>query len=266
MRITDKLNQLQLNNRKALSLFVTAGYPTIESTVPLVVALANAGADVIEIGIPFSDPIADGPTIQLSSEVALRNGVTLQKTLELSEQIRKQSDIPLVLMGYANPIYAYGLDKFLSRCKEAGIDGTIIADLPLEESEEYRTIAQQNNIATIFLAAPTTSSDRLTQLDNASTGFLYCVSITGVTGERKALASQTESFLKRARMSVKKNPLLVGFGISTPDDARRIASLSDGVIIGSALINTIQHASQNHIIDGAVEFVKSIRIALDQKN
>lgn len=259
------MNLNKLGNRKALSLFVTAGYPTIESTVPLVVALANAGADVIELGVPFSDPIADGPTIQVSSEIALRNGVTLQKTLELAKKIRKQSDVPLVLMGYANPVYAYGLEKFLATCSNIGIDGTIIADLPLEESEEYRTFASKHNIATIFLAAPTTSNERLTELDNASTGFLYCVSVTGVTGERQELAKQSEEFLQRARAVVKKNPLLVGFGIATPDDARNVAKLSDGIIIGSALIKLIQNSSQDHFIEKAEEFVKLIRKALDEK-
>ena len=265
MKIAHKLNQLKQNNRKALSLFVTAGFPTVENTVPLVIALANTGADIIELGIPFSDPIADGPTIQLSSEVALRNGVSLQTTLEMAKEIRGKSDVPLVLMGYANPIYAYGLNKFLSICQEIGVDGIIIADLPLEESEEYRRIAKQHSIATIFLASPTTSPERLVQLDQASTGFLYCVSITGVTGERQALASQAESFLKQARSCVKNNPILVGFGIATPEDAKRVASLSDGVIIGSALIKLIQNSSQNHMIEDATEFVKSIRKALDEK-
>ncbi len=263
MGLKNKIDPFLHNNRKALSLFVTAGYPTVETTVPLVVALAKAGADIIELGIPFSDPIADGPTIQLSSEVALRNGVTLQKTLDMAKEIHKQTNVPLVLMGYSNPIYAFGLQKFFSKCKDIGIDGTIIADLPLEESDEYRTLARQNDIATIFLAAPTTSPERLVQLDQASTGFLYCVSITGVTGERKALAGQADNFLKKARTCVKKNPLLVGFGISTPDDAKRIASLSDGIIIGSALIKTIQAAQNNHMIEEAVKYVKSMRNALD---
>ncbi|MBI1802854.1 MAG: tryptophan synthase subunit alpha [Ignavibacteria bacterium] len=262
-RLSKRLESLRRDNRKALSLFVTAGFPSADSTVPLVIQLADAGADLIELGIPFSDPIADGPTIQNSSEVALRNGMSLPKTLEIAREIRKQSDVPLVLMGYANPIYAYGLMKFLGSCKETGIDGTIIPDMPLEESEEYRTMAQQCDIATIFLAAPTTPPERLVQLDQASSGFLYCVSITGVTGERQALAAQAESFLRRARASVKKNPLLVGFGISTPEDARRVAALSDGIIVGSALVKILQNANAHHAIDHAVEYARSLREALD---
>lgn len=251
--------------RKTLSLFVTAGYPTIESTVPLIVALAKEGADVIELGVPFSDPIADGRTIQLSSEIALRNGMTLRKTFEIAQEIRKRSHVPLVLMGYANPIYACGLETFLRTCSTIGIDGSIIADLPLEESDEYRRLASNHNIATIFLAAPTSSNERLAQLDIASTGFLYCVSITGVTGERPGLAKQSEEFLQRARTVVKNNPLLVGFGIATPNDARNVARVSDGVIIGSALINVIQNSSQNTFIEKAAEFVRSIRKALDEQ-
>jgi tryptophan synthase alpha chain len=257
------MDRLRREKRKALSLFVTAGYPTIGTTVPLVLALAGAGADLIEIGIPFSDPIADGPTIQQSSEVALRNGITVQKALDMVQEIRTQSDVPVVLMGYANPIYAYGAAKFFSTGKKIGVDGTIIPDMPLEESDEYRTLARQHDIASVFLAAPTTTPDRLVQLDKASTGFLYCVSVTGVTGERQAVAPQTELFLKQARSCVKNNPLLVGFGISTPDDARRIASLSDGIIIGSALINVMQSAGTNDLIGRAGEFVRSMRMALD---
>jgi len=262
-QLTISLDQLRRDGRKALSLFVTAGYPSISLTVPLVLELAKAGADMVELGIPFSDPVADGPTIQISSEIALRNGVTLYKTLEMAQEIRKKSNIPLVLMGYANPILAFGLENYLTTCTEVGIDGTIIADLPLEESDEYRRLAKEKNVATIFLAAPTTPEHRLVQLDNCSTGFLYCVSITGVTGERKGLANQVEAFLQQARAFVKNNPLLVGFGISTPEDARLVARYSDGVVIGSALIKVLHLSSENHLIENAAEFVRTIRKALD---
>jgi tryptophan synthase alpha chain len=260
MNLSDKLKD---KNTKALSLFITAGYPTIEVTVPLVTAMAKAGADIIELGIPFSDPIADGPTIQLSSETALRNGINLQKTLDLAREIRQTCGVPLVLMGYANPVYAYGFEKFFRACSEIGIDGTIIPDLPLEESDDYRTLAARHGVDTIFLAAPTTPLERIALLDEASTGFLYCVSVTGVTGERQELAGPTEQFLTQARAAVKKNPLLAGFGITTPDDARRIATLCDGVIIGSALIKTLQAAQNNHVVEHAVKFVKSMRGAVD---
>ncbi len=255
------------NNRpssKIFSLFVTAGFPTTDATVPLVLALHKAGADIIELGIPFSDPIADGPTIQASSEIALRNGVTLKKTLGIATEIRKHSTVPLVLMGYVNPVLSYGLKSFLADCKRTGVNGTILADLPLEESEEYRELSKKNNIDTIFLAAPTTSHERLVALDQASSGFLYCISITGTTGEHRSVSNQAEQFIRTARSAVTKNPLLVGFGISTPNDARTISRISDGVIIGSALIKIIQQTSQKHFIDKSVEFVKSMRIALDE--
>ncbi len=261
--MSNYLNQLQNNNHKTLSLFITAGFPKLETTVPLVAELANAGADVIELGIPFSDPVADGPTIQMSSEVALRNGVTLQKTFEMVFEISKQSNIPLVLMGYSNPIFAFGLEKFLSTCKQLGVNGTIIADLPLEESAEYRTLAKQYDISTIFLATPTTPDERLKLLDEASNGFLYCVSITGVTGERKQISQQAKDFLTRARKVVTKNPLFVGFGISTPEDAKDLAQYADGIIIGSALIKILQSAKDGNAIADAKKFVHSIRQSLD---
>ena len=262
-RLSTRLEALRKEHRKALSLFVTAGFPSIGTTVPLVTELAKAGADLIELGIPFSDPIADGPTIQASSQIALQNGITLEKTFAVAKEIRKQCDLPLILMGYMNPIHAYGIQRFVDTCVSTGIDGTIIPDLPLEESEEYRHLAQAKNVATIFLAAPTTSRERLIQLDQISTGFLYCVSITGVTGERQSLASQAETFLKEARSVVKNNPLLVGFGIATPDDAKRVAALSDGIIVGSALVKILLQAKDNHAIDRAVAFVRSLRRALD---
>ena len=262
MRLQHRLEEIRRRGRKALSLFVTAGYPSIRETVPLVLGLAESGADVIELGIPFSDPVADGPTIQHSSEVALRNGVTLGKTLEFCRRIRARSDVPLVLMGYSNPIFAYGLTPFLAHCSEIGVDGTIIADLPPEESEVYVRTAEKMSLAAVFLAAPTTTPGRLARLDEISTGFLYCVSITGVTGERGGIAGHALEFLRRARATVKKNPLLVGFGISTPEDASRIARMSDGVVIGSALIKALQNGSGKPL-DRARKFTRSLRRALD---
>lgn len=262
MRIADTFQGLRAKRRKALSLFVTAGYPALADTVPLVLGLEKAGADLIELGIPFSDPIADGPTIQHSSEVALKNGVTLHRTLGLARQIRAESAIPLVLMGYANPIWSYGLDRFLSEAAAIGIDGVIIADLPMEESGPYVSSARKLGLATIFLAAPTTPAARLAELDRVSTGFLYCISITGVTGERTSPSLRPEEFLAEARASVKHNPLLVGFGISTPDDARRIALLSDGIIVGSALIKALGNSSGGNA-GAAYALVGSMRKALD---
>ena len=262
-RIDERFRILHQQNKKALSLFVTTGYPTSDTTIPLIVELAKSGGDFIEIGIPFSDPVADGPTIQHSSEIALQNGTTLQSTLAMAKGIRGQSDVPLILMGYANPVLAYGMEKFLDSCRSVGVDGSIIADLPLEESQEYRSLASERGISTIFLAAPTTSNERLKKLDIASGGFLYCISVTGVTGERTGLPANAVEFLRQTKEHVIRNPIMAGFGISTPDDAVILAKECDGIIIGSALIKIIGNSTDKNTIETASDFVRKVRIALD---
>jgi tryptophan synthase alpha chain len=260
-RLSAAFGRLRAGNKKALSLFLTAGYPSIELTVPLVLAMERAGADIVELGVPFSDPIADGPTIQMSSDTALRNGVTLSRCFALVRAIRRDSNIPIVLMGYLNPLFSFGLEKFFSECSSAGVDGSIVPDLPIEESHYYRDCASAAGVATIFLAAPTTTGDRLRQVDEQSSGFIYCVSVTGVTGERVNLAAQARDFLVRARETVRNNPLMVGFGITTPADARSISRFADGVIVGSALIQAIRGDSDT--LGAAASFVSSMREALD---
>jgi tryptophan synthase alpha chain len=250
--------------RKSLSLYVTPEYPDPGITVALVLALADAGADMVEIGIPFSDPIADGPTIQESSEAALRNGATLVSTLEAAREIRAARELPLLLMGYANPVYAYGVTRFLSACAGIGVDGTIIPDLPLEESAEYRAAAASHGVASVLLAAPTSSDARLEELDRATTGFLYCVSVAGVTGARAQVAGTTIDFIARARSRVRQHPLMVGFGIATPDDARTVAAGCDGVIVGSALIKVLKDSPARERIERAAAFTRSLRTALDR--
>lgn len=262
-RIADRLALRLSTGGKALALYMMAGYPERESTVPLACALAEAGADIIELGIPFSDPIADGPVIQACSERALRNGITVGRVLAAVEEIRRSVSIPLVLMGYANPVYRFGMDRFLSTAHGCGVDGLIVPDLPVEESGEYRTLAERAGIAAIFLASPVTPDARLRRLDEASRGFLYCVSVTGVTGERKDAAAQAADFLRRARSIVKRNPLLVGFGIATPDDARSAGKQSDGVIIGSALMKIVGRGDGD-LLHRAAEFARTVRTALDE--
>jgi tryptophan synthase alpha chain len=261
-RLTSKLQSLQQEKRKALSIFLTAGFPIIEKTIPLVKAIENGGADILELGIPFSDPLADGPTIQFSSHVALENGITLTKIFSLVKEIRAFSEIPIVLMGYTNSVLAFGIEKFFSSCSESEIDGIIIPDLPIEESDEIATQAKAKTISQIFLATPTTTDKRLKLLDEYSSGFLYCVSITGVTGARKNLSQQTKTFLKRARKVVKKNPLLVGFGISSKEDAQQIKELCDGIIVGSALISVIQKSKEKEMEENVCKFVKELREGL----
>ncbi len=236
-RLTTKLTQLRERNEKALVLFLTAGYPKLDSTVPLVLELAQAGADIIELGIPFSDPLADGPVIQASSQQAIKNGITLEYILGQVKEIRKHTNIPLVLMGYLNPILHYGEEKFFADARKSGIDGIILPEVPLEETDRFLSFTRKHHLADILLVSPATTDKRIREIDEVSSGFLYCVSTTGVTG--RSNIGDIESYVKRVKRHAKKNPVLVGFGIKTPTDAQRIAQHADGVIIGSALIQKI---------------------------
>ncbi len=256
-RLTAVLSFLRDRKKKALALFLTAGYPAGDSTPGLVLSLAGAGADIIEIGMPFSDPLADGPVIQQSSAVALENGVTIAGILDAVRTIRKTSPVPLVLMGYINPILSYGVERFFRDASSSGVDGVILPELTLEESVRFRDEFSRSGLSQILLVAPTTPSDRVTAIDEASGGFLYCVSTTGVTGS--AGKGTPDEFLARVRKCATKNPVLVGFGISTAGEARHAALLSDGVIIGSALIRRL---SQGEPIGSITAWVSSIRDAL----
>jgi tryptophan synthase alpha chain len=256
-RLGTVLSSLRERRKKALALFLTAGYPARDSTPDLVLSLAGAGADIIEIGMPFSDPLADGPVIQQSSAIALGNGVTIAGILDGVRTIRKTSSVPLVLMGYINPILSYGSDRFFRDAAASGVDGVILPEITLEESVLFRDEISRNGLSQILLVAPTTPSDRVIAIDAASTGFLYCVSTTGVTGS--AGKGTPDEFLIRVKNCAKMNPVLVGFGISTAMEARHAASLSDGVIIGSALIRRLSEGEQVASISG---WVGSIRDAL----
>lgn len=236
-RIENRLRTLAAKKEKALALFVTAGYPELHSTVDLVLAMERGGADIIEIGMPFSDPLADGPVIQQSSSVAIRNGMTLARLLEDVSHLRSLSDIPVVLMGYLNPIFRFGPDEFFAAAARSGVDGVVLPELPLEESERFAPILMRNSLSQILLVTPTTEPARIQAVDDACSGFLYCVSTTGVTGGegRKPGAA----YVRDVKRSAHRNPVLVGFGIASPDDARMLAQDADGVIIGSALIKQI---------------------------
>ena len=236
-RIEQKLSSLAAKGEKALALFLTAGYPNINSTVGLVISFEEAGADIIELGMPFSDPLADGPVIQQSSSVALKNGVTLNTTFEYIRAIRTQSAIPLVLMGYLNPILSFGVEKFFSSAAESGIDGIVLPELPLEEAGKFKSMMEGSGLSQILLVTPTSPPERIEAIDAASSGFLYCVSTTGVTGERGRFPSH--EYVRNVKRHARKNPVLVGFGISSPDDAKRYSRDADGVIVGSALIKKI---------------------------
>ena len=235
--------------RPLLVPFITAGYPTATATVPIVTALVAAGADMIEIGMPFSDPLADGPTIQRSSEIALRNGMTVRKTLESVRQIRAAgTDAPLILMGYCNPLYAYGIDAFLKAAAQAGVDGLIIADMPPDEANEFLAGCKTAGVSLTFLVAPNAPDDRVRKVDAASTHFSYCVTVTGVTGARSDVEGRTVDFLQRMRRLATK-PFVVGFGVKKPEHVAALGPHADGVVVGSAIIDAIEAVGGVHAAD-----------------
>ncbi len=246
------------HGKPSLAMFLTAGYPSLDSTRDLFLALEDGGADVVEIGMPFSDPLADGPVIQLASAAALQNGVTLPRVLDCVREIRKRSSLPLVLMGYLNPILRYGEAQFLSDAAEAGVDGLILPELPLEEWRRVENRVSATDLAGILLVTPTTTPDRVQAIDEFSSGFLYCVSTTGVTGG--VVPAHAISDIRRIKTHVRKNPMLVGFGISSPELAADFARVADGVIVGTALLRLLEH---NPTARQITAWVKSFRSALD---
>jgi tryptophan synthase alpha chain len=243
----------------ALVAYTTTGYPSIDATLRVVPILAENGCDIIELGIPFSDPLADGVTIQNASYLALQNGITPEICLELAGTLSKQVDTPLVFMSYYNPIYHYGIDKFCKACSVSGIDGLIIPDLPPEEGEEIETSALNNGIDLIYLLAPTSNHERIRLVTEHSRGFVYLVSVTGVTGARSFLPADLKDFISRVK-KVTDKPLCVGFGISTPEQASQVGSIADGVIVGSRIIQLLEPDNSFSRI-GA--FVSELRQALD---
>jgi len=234
-------------SEKLMNLFITAGYPNLESTVELVLGFEKNGADLIELGMPFSDPLADGPTIQYSNEVSISNGISIDKILDMVSEIRKSSEIPIILMGYMNPVLRYGVSKFCEKAASVGVDGLILPDIPVEESGLIEKEAAENNLPIIYLVAPNTSNERMQLADRKSDGFVYCVSVTGVTGARDGneVSDSVSKFIERVKVNVTKNPVLVGFGIRSYENAVSIASNADGFIVGSALIDTIRKSYPN---------------------
>lgn len=236
MTITEKFNLLKSRGEKALVLFVTAGDPDLESLPEIMEELQNAGADIIEIGLPFSDPIADGPTIQASSQRALDRGVNLNGVL--SAVANAKTTIPLVMMGYYNSVLRIGLDEFVSRAKNVGFSGTIMCDLIGEEGRDWITASKKGSLDTIFLAAPTSTDDRLKSVCDASSGFVYAVSRTGVTGTTGSMSADAGGIVSRLRTHTNL-PICVGFGISQPDQVREVCQTADGAVVGSWLVNAL---------------------------
>jgi tryptophan synthase alpha chain len=242
--------------RKALIAYLTAGDPSPAKTPELVAALERGGVDLIELGVPFSDPIADGPVIQRGAERALKAGTNLAAVLEIARTIRKSSQIPLLLFTYLNPVMRYGIEKLARDAKDAGIDGCLLTDLSVEEAEPYLTALRAADLDTVFLAAPTSTPERLKLVAKYSTGFVYLVSRTGVTGERDSLSSSVEPLVTSMR-KVSSLPLAVGFGISTPEQAREVARVADAVVVGSAFVRLIGEG-------GDVEaFARALRRGMD---
>ena len=238
-RIAETFERLQREGRKALVTFITAGDPDLETSQRILDGLPEAGADIIELGMPFTDPMADGPAIQLASQRALKAGQTMEKTLDMVRRFRKQDyETPIVLMGYYNPVYVYGNERFLKDAKDAGVDGLIIVDLPPEEDEELCIPATRAGLNFIRLATPTTDDARLPKVLANASGFLYYVSITGVTGTRAPNVAEVSAAVTRIKGQTEL-PVCIGFGVKTPEQARALAQAGDGVVVGSALVNSI---------------------------
>ena len=245
-------------NHTALIPYITVGYPSVETTLQVVPLLASGGCDIIELGIPFSDPLADGATIQRASYQALRQGVTPKQCLDIARELRQRVRIPLVFMTYYNPVFRFGLEEFCSKCAEAGVDGLIIPDLPPEEGEELEQSTRRYGLDLIYLLTPTSTEQRIDLVASKASGFIYLVSLTGVTGTRDKLPEELESFVSKVRERTQK-PLCVGFGVSSPEQARRVAKVADGVIVGSRIIQLIE---EDKSLENVCSFIKCLRDAL----
>ena len=264
-RIAKAFETARAANRAALVAYITAGDPCLDRTPALVESLESGGADIIELGVPFSDPIADGPVIQRAADRALKAGATVPRVLDIARQIRRRSQVPLVLFSYLNPLLRYGWDRLASEAAEIGIDGVLLTDLSVEEAEDHIPALRLKGLDTVFLAAPTSTPMRLDLLAKYSSGFVYLVSRTGVTGERQDLPASVGTLVSalRARTSL---PLAVGFGISTPDQAAAVAQLADGVIVGSAFVRIVeQNRGVRELECPLREFARSLSEALVKK-
>ncbi len=257
-RIDQTFERLKKVRQKAFIAFLTAGDPSLKVTEELVVSFEQVGVDIVEIGVPFSDPLADGPTIQAASQRALNNHVTLAKILQLVKRIRTRSQIPLALMTYYNPIFHFGEEKFLKAAKAAGVDGVIVPDLPPEEAKSFIQMSKRQKISTIFFLAPTTTKERMKKIVQASTGFIYYVSVTGVTGARQNLPIEIARDVKTAKKFTKK-PICVGFGVSTPEQVKSLGRVADGVIVGSAIIKEIlRQKGKSGLVNNVSRFVQRL--------
>lgn len=254
-KIAEVFKKLKKANKKALIPYIMAGDPNLDATKAFISELEIAGADIIEVGVPFTDPLADGPTIQRASERALDQGVTLRKVLTLVNEIREHIKIPLVLMTYYNPVFKFGIEAFVKEAVRVGVNGVIVPDLIPDEADDFIHSAKKYRLDTIFLLAPTSTEERIKKVARASTGFIYYVSITGITGARLSMDETMKNTLNLIKTLTKK-PIAIGFGVSNPEEASRVATLADGVIIGSAIVKLISEGKD------IKNFVKSLREAI----
>lgn len=254
------ITKINEQGKKALAIFLTAGYPTIKDFPEIALKIIKSGADILEVGIPFSDPLADGPTIQKSSQNVLENGVNVDLTFELISEIRKQSNIPIAIMTYANPVLNYGIDKFVETAIKSGVNGLILPDIPLEEFDSFSANGL-SKLDNILLTTPTSSEKRIKQIDEKSSGFLYCVSITGTTGSGNKFNESALNNLKRTYDLVNKNKLLLGFGISSKEDIYKFKTYCDGFIVGSAVVKSLSNEKDLSNPESTLNLIKNLREA-----
>lgn len=261
-RIGKKFEALQAKNEKALVVYLTAGDPSLDMTKELIFGLEKAGVDILEIGVPFSDPTADGPVIQAASQRALKTGTTLAGVLKMVADIRRMSQIPIILFGYFNPIFAYGVEKFAKAANEAGVDGVLVVDLPPEEASELRVYTDAVGLDFISLVAPTTGRDRLKTILQSATGFLYYISITGVTGTAAPKSEDIAREVGKIR-KLTKMPIAVGFGISNAVQAKEIGSIADGIVIGSPVVKLIdENRNNSNLVNVVSDYADDIKKVL----
>jgi len=257
-KLSDLIQEKKNKGEKLLSIFLTAGFPEMEDTADIILSLNQAGVDFIELGVPFSDPIADGPVIQKASDKAILNGVNLQYIFKTIAEIRKVSQIPIILMGYLNPINKMGLDRFITQASLSSVDALIIPDWELDENQKYRDKLRKNDLDIIHLIAPNTPPERIRMIDDVSTSFIYCVAYTGVTGQDNKPTDKTDKFLQNIRKEL-SHPLMIGFGIKNHDDYVTYTNYADGVIIGSAFIQLLEKTENSQRKEMINRFIKDIR-------
>ncbi len=260
-RLAAHFTALQAKQAKALVTFITAGDPDLPTTEEMIYLLEDAGADIIELGVPFSDPMADGPTIQLSSERALASGTTLHGILEVVTRVRVRSRIPIILMGYLNPVHAYGYDNFCRDAAKAGVDGVLLVDMPPEESQDLTAPARRYGLDVIFLLTPTSDAARIAAVDRLGSGFIYYVTVTGVTGARASVSDTLALELSRVKKTIAL-PVMAGFGISTPAQAAEVSRLADGVVVGSAIVKLFEQYSGVELKQQLRRYVSELKQAL----